>query len=577
MKITAINTNFYNQKIKDSGRNSTNPMHHSQSMHTMPMYHYPAFIPGFEGLRLENEIIKKVTGKKSIGLGIYAPNKINIDFLKIGYSKLSSEKFDITKASAKERTAYRFSMALAEGYLGGEEDIRALRNGTTWVSRYNPKNRRSPLAVSHTLNSEYMTEEIFAKNLEFLTNKNLCKSLDIPLTNRDGSLAFDFIVFDTETTGTKKEDKIIQLASVQVKKGKLPTDESLMYNKLIDPEMPIPEEASRVNGITDEMVNGAPTIEAVLKEYLTKHMKKENGIIVAYNSKFDIELLNRAIRTYRKTNNITEGQKISKVVSEKQLYKVLDPFILIQRIHPFLGAKKKLADQYQWLFCKEMEDAHDALADVKGTIDVLKYCLYYIDKHRVDKSRPLTLREVLAFQNGSQDVLKSIDIPLSKTRNCNSNVNFKISYPKKPLNVDNYFVGYKLTKDTLEELAPLIGKSNVAKLENDGLVNELIDLTYKGHKQNPAETQIEPKTGGYENAFYKMKSNAKKVFGYAKLEAYNGRTKEEIEDLLLEKSKLYLHNTSKGVWLKNVNPEDIPKGNDLPDDEISIRVMKEHN
>lgn len=60
-----------------------------------------------------------------------------------------------------------------------------------------------------------------------------------------------------------------------------------------------------------------------------------------------------------------------------------------------------------------MENAHDAFADVKGTVDVLKYTLYYLSEHRKDKSKPLTLREVLLFQNGCN--VANIDIPLIRT------------------------------------------------------------------------------------------------------------------------------------------------------------------
>ncbi len=55
---------------------------------------------------------------------------------------------------------------------------------------------------------------------------------------------------------------------------------------------------------------------------------------------------------------------------------------MIQRIHPFIGAKKKLESQYRFLFCKDIEGhAHDAFNDVNATMDVLKYCVLYLNKH----------------------------------------------------------------------------------------------------------------------------------------------------------------------------------------------------
>ena len=64
---------------------------------------------------------------------------------------------------------------------------------------------------------------------------------------------------------------------------------------------------------------------------------------------------------------------------------------------------------------------------------------------------------------------------------------------------------------------------------------------------------------------------------FAKLEGYNNKTKEEIENLIVEKSKTYTDRSIKEIWLKNVDPNDIPKGNDLPDDNLTKRVMQERN
>lgn len=74
---------------------------------------------------------------------------------------------------------------------------------------------------------------------------------------------------------------------------------------------------------------------------------------------------------------------------------------------------------------KIWKTAHDAFADVKGTVDVLKYTLYYLSEHRKDKSKPLTLREVLLFQNDCN--VANIDIPFDSDR-CNDSVNMRASY-----------------------------------------------------------------------------------------------------------------------------------------------------
>jgi len=383
------------------------------------------------------------------------------------------------------------------------------------------------------------------------------------------------IFLDTETTGTAEADKIIQLASLQVKKGKV--FKSGTFNTLINPEMPIPSEATAVHHITDEMVKDAPTVDAVLEGFLRNHMNKTNGVPVAYNAKFDMSKINRAIREFPFVKPNMTGKRPDtgediKILAEKKLYKVLDPFILIQRLHPYLGARKKLSHQYQWLFCKEMDNAHDALADVRGTVDVLKYCKYYLTKHRKDKKIPLTLREVLIFQNGGR--VENIDVPLD-SGDCNKLVNFSKSYLMKPVSVVNYFKNYKLTKKTLQSLAPEIGEVNVHKILNERIVGQEVGLDSGKHPINPAEIEQVKGSGKFKTMSYVLENNFRKVLGFAELEPYNGKSAKEIEDLVVQKSKFYFNGLIEDFHIKNANPVDINDGNDLPDIEIARRVIRE--
>jgi hypothetical protein len=338
---------------------------------------------------------------------------------------------------------------------------------------------------------------------------------------------------------------------------------------LINPEIHIPEGASAVNGITDDMVEKAPPVGSIMKEFLEKFMNKQNGIIVAWNGvKFDIPLLNRTIRELREVNpNNT-------LFSEKQSFKVIDPQILIQRIHPFVGASKKLANQYHWMFCKPMEDAHDALADVKGTIPMLKYCLYWLSEHRTDKTTPLTLRKVLLFQNGAQNIpgLKPF---LHPTENYNANVKFNISYKPEVLKLTNYFDGYNLDEKIIQSLKNVIGDTNVDKLKEKGIIGTKVDDSYKGHTLQAAETKKIPNTNKKISLSYLMRENFRKVIGFAELEGFNGKSKEEIEDLILDNSKTYFKDLNKMMWIKDVNPDNISIGNDLPNDKITRKVISE--
>ena len=531
------------------------------------------FVPTFKGDFFENNFTRKVEGKEYQGLGLMEKNEIGsaewYDFSKVGWEYLSKEPLDWKTATPRDFYVFLQANALAEGYE------------STWVRRFNYTNRKKMLATSHSIDSRTVKEppskdlkydiykdKSFASNLEELLDTRRHKSLDKPITDVNGNLCLDAVVFDTETTGTNTSDesrpldKIIQIGAIQVKKGKI-VPESAM-SQLINPEIHIPEAASNVHGIYDDDVKNAPVMEQVLKPFVNNYLNKKNGIIVAYNSQFDITMLNNAIREH---NSYSADE-----LKPKRYFKVIDPFLLMQRIHPYVGASKRLSNQYRYFFAKNMENAHDAFADVKGTVDILKYTLYYLDKHRVDKTKPLTIREVLLFQNGFE--VPNIDIPLD-AQGCNANVNFRTSYRPVSISVDNYHNGYMLTKQDIKELEPIIGEENAKKLRNE-VQNEKIDMKQpSGLPINAAETRPVPDGKGMENAFYVMKNNFKKVLEFAKIDAYQDKSKEEIIELITDKAKNYIHKDSIDFWMKNPNPFDIKEGNDLPDFEISKRVMEE--
>ncbi len=82
---------------------------------------------------------------------------------------------------------------------------------------------------------------------------------------RHNKLVDDYTVFDLETTDRNiTYAKIIEIAAVKVRNGKIIDT----FETLINPRMPIPLGASKVNGITNEMVTEAPHIEEVIDSFL---------------------------------------------------------------------------------------------------------------------------------------------------------------------------------------------------------------------------------------------------------------------------------------------------------------------
>ncbi len=94
-----------------------------------------------------------------------------------------------------------------------------------------------------------------------------------------------FIAFDLETTGTVPGvDQIVEIGAVRFINGTV----DAVYSTLIDPLRSIPPGASKVNGITDDMVKGKPKIENLLASFAEFCA---DDIMVAHNAPFDTQFL----------------------------------------------------------------------------------------------------------------------------------------------------------------------------------------------------------------------------------------------------------------------------------------------
>ncbi len=104
----------------------------------------------------------------------------------------------------------------------------------------------------------------------------------------------EFVAFDLETTGTRlSEHRIVELGAVRFEGGK--ALEGFVH--LINPQVPIPPDASAVNGITDEMVKGKPHIEQVLGEF--SEFCRDLPL-VAHNAPFDYKFLLADVKRYER-------------------------------------------------------------------------------------------------------------------------------------------------------------------------------------------------------------------------------------------------------------------------------------
>lgn len=95
----------------------------------------------------------------------------------------------------------------------------------------------------------------------------------------------DFIVFDLETTGLNKEyHEIIEIGAIKFRNSK-PVE---TFHTFIKPKRKISEEATSINGITNEMVENSPSIDEVMPKFLDFI---GDDVLVAHNAPFDMKFI----------------------------------------------------------------------------------------------------------------------------------------------------------------------------------------------------------------------------------------------------------------------------------------------
>lgn len=162
------------------------------------------------------------------------------------------------------------------------------------------------------------------------------------------SLERPLAFFDLETTGTRiGRDRIVQIGIVRL----MPGGGKETYQTLVNPGIPIPTEATAIHGIGDLDVAFAPRLEDVADEVLGHLAGCDlSGFNVL---KFDVPFLSE------------ELHRVGRMWDTSQL-RIVD----VQRIYHKME-RRDLSAAVRFFLGREHEGAHDALADVEATADVL--------------------------------------------------------------------------------------------------------------------------------------------------------------------------------------------------------------
>lgn len=163
------------------------------------------------------------------------------------------------------------------------------------------------------------------------------------------NLKSPIIFFDLETTGVNiMTDRIVELSLIKV----YPNGDEEVKSRRLNPEMPIPPQATAIHHITDEDVKDAPTFKQIAKDLARIF---EGCDVAGFNSnRFDIPLLEEEF--------LRAGVDFD--FSKRR-------FIDVQTIFHKME-QRTLVAAYKFYCHKDLNDAHSAEADTRATYEVLK-------------------------------------------------------------------------------------------------------------------------------------------------------------------------------------------------------------
>ena len=155
-----------------------------------------------------------------------------------------------------------------------------------------------------------------------------------------------FVILDLETTGFKPEEAgITEIAIITMKDGKEET-----FETLVDPEMAVPAEITRITSITNDMVRGQPKM-AELLPFIQELFRDK--IFVAHNVPFDWSFFDYA---YRK--HLRQPLKMPSLCT-------------LRLARKYLGLQSNKLESVAKYFNVSLVGAHRAMNDTRAVKDIL--------------------------------------------------------------------------------------------------------------------------------------------------------------------------------------------------------------
>lgn len=157
-----------------------------------------------------------------------------------------------------------------------------------------------------------------------------------------------FCVVDIESTGSIKNGQIIEIGALKIQNGK----EQGHFESLIKADE-VPENITELTGITNAMLENAPSLPSVLNEF---RLFLKDSIFVAHNVKFDYNFISNSLE--KCGFGVLLNQYLCTVELSRRLI---------------------VNDRYSLASLKELLNIHTphhrALGDAKAAALILKHCL----------------------------------------------------------------------------------------------------------------------------------------------------------------------------------------------------------
>lgn len=155
--------------------------------------------------------------------------------------------------------------------------------------------------------------------------------------------------FDLETTGVNvATDRIVEISILKV----WPNGNKESVTWRVNPEQPIPAQATEIHGINDEMVANEPNFKSLAPKVV--HMIKDSDLAGFNSNRFDIPLL---------------AEELLRADMDLDLRKHAS--VDVQTIFHKME-KRTLTAAYKFYCGKDLEQAHSAEADTQATYEVLQ-------------------------------------------------------------------------------------------------------------------------------------------------------------------------------------------------------------